>query len=146
MRSFMALFAFEDPDPMLMPLAARRALDHGGLKLSLAGWQALPQPLRAGLIELGAAPYVEVDAVRALLRDVETTEQPVAGDPTSDAPPESLLELLRGIVLPAAVWRGLTPLARYALVKVAHSKRSQRLPEAAREILGNDLLEPPHVP
>ena len=49
------VYAFEEIDETLplVPLAARRALDAAGKKLSLAGWLSLPVARRAVLVEAG---------------------------------------------------------------------------------------------
>ena len=52
----------------LVPLAARRALDHAGRKLSLAGWTSLADADRRALTRLGSTSPVDLDAVARILR------------------------------------------------------------------------------
>ena len=62
----MRLFAFDEigPELDLVPLAARRALDLAGVKLSLAGFRSLAIERRRELATLGSGP--EVDTARVL--------------------------------------------------------------------------------
>src|SRR5450631_2076987 len=63
------LYSFDGVDAALglLPLAARRALDVTGLKVSLEAWRALPLESRRALVEAGAGSTVDVERVTALL-------------------------------------------------------------------------------
>ena len=54
------VFSFEGLLPLLdsPPIAARRALDHAGLRLPVEGWRSLPTEERQRLCQLGAAERV----------------------------------------------------------------------------------------
>jgi molybdenum cofactor biosynthesis protein MoaC len=135
------VYAFEEIDESLklLPLAARRALDVVGVKVSLAAWQTLSQGVRRELAQLGCAPLVNVDAVKALLdrTGVVREEIEVVPEPAAHEVPAALLEALGpGRPLAPAAWVALNPLDRYALAKVAARGREQRLERAYREIIG----------
>ena len=51
----------------LVPLAARRALDHAGFKLSLAGWLSLSPDARRTLVSIGSEPVVDVAGLEQLV-------------------------------------------------------------------------------
>ena len=137
----MKVYAFEEIDESLklLPLAARRALDLAGAKVSLAAWQTLPQGVRRELTQLGCAPSVNVDAVQALLERTGVARQRVDGfsDPAAHEVPASLSKALGpGRPLAAGTWVALSPLDRYALAKVASRGRETRLMQAYQEIVG----------
>jgi cyclic pyranopterin phosphate synthase len=137
-------FVFEEPNPELVwiPLAVRRALDLAGIALSLEAWQGLRVETRRSLITLGARAEVDLAAVEALLAD--------AAPPAGRIPPRRDPALPDAELLSAAGsraseleqrWPALSPLARYALVKLAHGGRkapgdsSRRLASALEELL-----------
>jgi len=138
------LLSFDDArtDLVWMPFAARRALDAGGIRLSLEDWQRLPLPLRWQLVELGSARAVAPESVHALLRDQEVA--PSSIEPWFE--PEQLPSLLCALATwgPAleSAWPDLGGLERYALVKIAETtkhtteERSARLEKACRALLG----------
>ena len=145
----MLTFAFEEigDDLDLMPLSARRAADLSGLKPSLGAWRSLSPADRRAVCELGARASIDVERVRALLAGA--VPAPESMDPTeeprADGPPSALLEALGPQQpLSASVWSALTPLERYALLKVATKGRSERTAAAYRDIVGVSA-EAPHL-
>jgi cyclic pyranopterin phosphate synthase len=123
-----------------LPLAARRALDHAGRKLSLAGWSSLENGDRRSLVRLGSVSPVDLDAVARVLRRARPS--PVStealGDPPRDAPPERLVEAYaQHGRLSGAIWTSLSDVDRYALEKVARRPNSERLANAYAEIIGH---------
>lgn len=126
-----AVFDFEQTEGLaLLPLAARRALDVAGQKLSLAGWQGLSLDRRRGLVEAGSLDPVPVEAVLGLVAgaDPPPTPRPVRGDPPVDALPEALAGLLGpGRPLPLARWASLRALDRYAFRHLASPGREAQL-------------------
>ncbi len=141
-------FAFEEPNPglVLLPLAARRALDTAGIALSLEGWQALSLDERRLIAEAGAAAVVAVETVeRVALRARPAPDRIGRRRDPEDLPPElaeGAGEKLRDLSL---AWPALTPFERYALAKLARSKkadpevRAARLRQACDEILKTRL-------
>lgn len=136
------LYRFDAADESLelIPLAARRALDHGGQKLSLQGWKSLPIMVRQQLVELGSSPDISPAEVEALI--ILADPQPQPTDPIRDASPKeapgSLIDLLGSKrSLPGATWSALSALDRYALLKVARRGDTERLADAYDEIVGH---------
>ncbi len=127
----------------LVPLAARRALDRAGAKLSLEGWRSLSLSARRALAEAGSAPLVEIDAVLTAARDAEP--RPARIDPIDDpsgvaVPPQVALAFGPERPIAAPVWAALAPIDRYALTKVAERGRSERVAGAYDEIIGASAL------
>ncbi len=117
------VFFFEETgdDWSFMPLAARRALDRGGFRLSLEGWQSLGMDDRRRLVAAGADDDVDAALVE---RVVERSAVPASrikpvDDPSPSTPPEQIAERVEaGRVVDAAAWSQLRALDRYALVHV----------------------------
>lgn len=123
----------------LVPLAARRALDHAGRKLSLPGWQSLELPQRRALAELGSETVVDVAAVSRVAG--AASPAPLACetlfDPPRETPPPALVEAFAAFGrLSTAVWLSLDNLDRYALHKVAGRDNLDRRGAAYAEIVG----------
>ena len=136
------LYSFDvDGDALeLVPLAARRALDHAGRKLSLAGWTSLEHAERRTLVRLGSTSPVDLDAVARVLRRARpaASSTEALGDPPRDAPPEPVLEAYAGHGrLSAAIWSSLSDVDRYALEKVAKRPNAERIAGAYAEIIGH---------
>ena len=119
------VYAFEAIDlaelPFL-PLAARRALDEAGIKITLPGWLSLTLEDRQALVAAGVADAVD----RAVVRHLVGRATPLAtvvgavAPLSADAPADDLKRALGDErPLPSDVWRGLSPLDRYALAKSA---------------------------
>jgi cyclic pyranopterin monophosphate synthase len=130
----MRVYRFEciDDSLDLVPLAGRRALDAAGAKVSLASWRAMEVEARRSIVELGGAPAVDGPSVRACLDEsrVEYHVMAPEGDPDEATVPEALARSLT----PEA-WRTLSPVDRYALLKVARGKHPESvLPHACAEI------------
>lgn len=138
----MRLYSFDvDGDALeLVPLAARRALDHAGRKLALAGWTSLAHGDRAALVRLGSTSPVDLDAVARVLRRARpapSNTEP-AFDPPRDAPPQRVLDAYaeHGRLSPA-IWSSLSDVDRYALEKVAKRPNPERIAGAYAEIIGH---------
>lgn len=118
------VFSFEveqvGPDLDLMPLAARRALDHSGLHLPLEGWRSLTIEERKRLVQAGAQRDVDVLAVTQIVGHAKpparTTDAVV--DPTPEFLPVGLSSK-RG--MDTDRWRTLSGLERYVLAHAAQS-------------------------
>ncbi len=140
------IFAFEGIDASLdlLPLAARRALDAAGRKISLDAWRKLSMAARRELVARGTAERVDPAAVRACLRraGARPTSIPAARDPNGARAPALVRDGLGHDVAPST-WRALSPLERYALVKLAAKPRGDRLQRAFNEIV---LVPEPREP
>lgn len=139
----MKLYSFDGVDTALelLPLAARRALDATGLKISLEAWLALPLETRRALVEAGSASNVDTARVTALLPAEHIARIEASAEPAGTAVPEELLAAF-GPSRPvsAALWQALSPLDRYALHKVATRGNPGRLKAAYLEIVGHSAL------
>jgi molybdenum cofactor biosynthesis protein MoaC len=127
----MRIFRFEEIDETLplLPLAARRALDVAGTKLSLAGWRTLDPSARRAIVVAGGKPAVDVAAVQAAVREV----LPPAREPITPADESRLLTPPSNEAC-KALWRKLDPLERFALAHVAERDDPGRLAAALAEI------------
>jgi cyclic pyranopterin phosphate synthase len=135
------LFSFDRAGPNLdlVPLAARRALDRAGSKLSLQGWKGLPLILRRELVSLGGEHEVPVERVQAIVAGATPSAEAVPPVPelSAHAPSPEVVDAYRALGrLSPAIWSQLTPLARYALAKVATSNDAERADAAYRELVG----------
>jgi cyclic pyranopterin phosphate synthase len=138
------LFAFDDIDSTLplLPIAARRALDHAGLKLSREGWQSLPLEARRRVVELGSDNLVDTATLRELVRNAAPSPSEIEPipDPLADQVPAELERALKEQPLPPGVWSALTALERYALLKASASRSPDRFPRAYAEIVGQSAF------
>ncbi len=139
------LFQFDEVDSgfELVPLAARRALDHAGRKLSLEGFRSLPLAARQTLARLGSLAEVDVPDVIAIAERAQPPAEPMepVADPPADAPePAVLVAFGPERPIPPGSWSALHPLERYALRKVALGKNPERREHAYREIIGQSAL------
>lgn len=133
----MHLFAFDGVDDRLelLPLAARRALDRAGLRLSREGWKSLPWETRRALVEVGGADVVDVARVAALCAEGGAEPIEAVADPPSSLPAGVAAAYGPSRPIPAARWAALSPLVRYALQKVAEKARPERLAAAWAELV-----------
>ena len=141
----MKLFRFDGVDASfdLLPLAARRALDHAGSKLSLEGFRSLSRGEREELVELGSGDQVDVARVSeiALAARPPGERMTPQGDPPAVAPDDGIMAAFGSSrLIPAASWAALSALERYALAKVASSKNAERLAQAYDEIIGQSAF------
>src|SRR5512139_4347125 len=144
------LYPFEDvgDDLSLLPLAARRALDRAGLRLSLDAYQGMPRSSRDDLARAGAVEQVDPDEVERVVRTASpppTHIKPVP-DPDPLTPPEQLNHALgaKRAVAPAQ-WAKLRALDRYALVHVMRRSIAHNDPgrlEAAAQVILKPKAKP----
>jgi len=121
------VFSFEaeeiGPTLDLVPLAARRALDHAGLRLPLEGWRSLPFGDRKQLVHAGAEEIVDVPFVASIVQQAypPALPMPLGVDPSPDHLPEGLLLALpAGRAFDLRTWGSLSGLARFS---IAHCLR-----------------------
>ena len=139
----MKLYSFDGVDAALdlLPLAARRALDCAGLKVSLEVWRTLPLESRRVITEAGSAPAVDSARVEAELPAADVARIESAHEPSISAVPAELAAAF-GAARPIsqALWNALSPLDRYALAKVASRGKPERINAAYLEIVGHSAL------
>jgi cyclic pyranopterin monophosphate synthase len=155
-----AVYPFEDTGDnlSLLPLAARRALDVSGFRLSLEGYQSLALEDRLELALSGTAENVDTQLVEALVRlsAVPATRIKPAPDPDRERVPEQLASgQRRGRPVSDDEWRRLRAVDRYALLHTMRRSIAREDPErlelAIATILGPEFRErpsslPPSVP
>jgi cyclic pyranopterin phosphate synthase len=130
----MRIYRFEDIDDSLplLPMAARRALDAAGIKVSLETWRGTALEAKRALVEHGSGTRIDVEAVKRDLASfgVASSSVEIAPEPPADAVPPALVQAVT-----ESAWRSLAPLDRYALAKVARGKHPEQvLPRACAEI------------
>jgi hypothetical protein len=78
------LYVFDGVDDKLelVPLAARRAHDHVGRKVSLEAWKSLSLEVRGLIVEAGSASKLNGELVRAAIR--KASPEPLNIDPVKD--------------------------------------------------------------
>lgn len=130
------VLSFEDATLELMPLSSRRALDHAGLKLSLAGWQGMKLDAREALCRLGTADAVDTAGVRSMVQGatpnaVTSLADPPGGlpggpavDPPATSVPPAVASELR---IDVREWAALSPYARFVLQHRASRGRHAEL-------------------
>ena len=134
------LYALDEADEALtfVPMAARRALDGAGLKLSLDAWRTLPIDRRHAVARAGAGAEVDAAEVAKLVAGATPGPQRIAPvlDPPAESPPDDVVHALGpGRSLDASTWRGLAPLDRYVLAKLASRGKEEKLVRAYEEIV-----------
>jgi cyclic pyranopterin phosphate synthase len=137
------LYSFDGVDAALdlVPLAARRALDVTGLKVSLEVWRALPFESRRALVDAGAGSAVDAERVAGLLpADQVSRIEPLSEPRDATIPDELSAAFGPARPISRALWQGLSPLDRYALFKVASRGNSERAQAAYAEIVGHSAL------
>jgi cyclic pyranopterin phosphate synthase len=139
------LYEFDGVDDMLelLPLAARRALDVAGLRLSRAAWQRLSLDDRRAIVGAGSEPVVDAAAVKELVERAASDAAPMdpTAEPDAQAPSAETLEALgTDRPLPASAWSALSPLDRYALAKVCGRGRPEPVAAAYDEIVGHSAV------
>src|SRR5262245_46967116 len=110
------VFAFEEQIDGIgeflayMPLAARRALDAAGSKVSLDAWRAMPHADRRELTDLGGAAVVDVAAVRAVAARATPPGVPVPAAVEPEVlPAEVAAALGEARPIDASRWASLSP-------------------------------------
>ena len=135
-------FQFDEAgtDLELIPLAARRLLDHIGAKLSLEGWRSLNLGDRRKLCSLGSARSVNADEARLVVRGATPVPRVIepCGDPPGENVPEQILARAGDkSPLVTETWSRLEPMERWALLKAAQSRNSETFPRAYEEIVAS---------
>lgn len=141
----MKLYEFDGIDASLplIPLAARRALDALGRKLSLEGYQELPLARRVKLAEAGSGQDVDLKAAEGAIAPVlaRSPEIPSVPEPDAESVPALCTEVFgTARPLPEKVWQSLSMLDRYALLKVCQKNRPERVAAAYAEIVGQSAV------
>ncbi len=140
MASGPEVFVFEKAEKglPLLTLAARRALDVAGRRLSLKGWQSLDLAKRLVLVQQGRAQVVDVSTVLAAIETAEPAAKPTEPDNEErlQKPPSELATLLGAErPLDADDWQKLDQLERFALAHTVRRSDAARAHATYDEIL-----------
>lgn len=121
-----------------IPMQVRYKLDTCGIKLKLSDWHQMTLEERENLVELPCNTQTEIQTYREYLQqlilqrtDSPATKLPVEPDPAwMDAHniPSSLQQKCHEIdvTLTLQQWANLTPLQRFALIKLSRSGHENR--------------------
>ncbi|MBD2495598.1 nitrate reductase associated protein [Nostoc sp. FACHB-280] len=133
-----------------IPMQVRYKLDTCGIKLKLSDWLQMTQDERETVLELPCTTQTEIDTYREYLQQLilEKTGTPVGQLPVDAYPtwmdsstiPATLQEKAQelGVNLSLEQWAALTPLQRFALIKLSRpSHENKNFPHAIAEF---DLL------
>ncbi|NMG10223.1 nitrate reductase associated protein [Brasilonema sp. UFV-L1] len=129
-----------------IPMQVRQKLDTSGIKLKLSDWSHLTKLERETLVELPCSTEAEIQSYRKYLHNLilERTGTPAAELLIEPNPawldaknvPTNLQEKARefGVMLSSQQWAELTPLQRFALIKLSRpSHENQNFPKALKE-------------
>jgi hypothetical protein len=128
-----------------IPMQVRCKLDTCGIKLKLSDWSHLAQADREALVELPCSTETEIQAYREYLQNLilQRTGTSPADLPIEPHPawldtniPINLQEKAKefGVTLSSQQWAELTPLQRFALIKLSRpSHENQNFPKALQE-------------
>jgi hypothetical protein len=121
-----------------IPMQVRYKLDTVGVKLSLQHWHQFSQGERAALVERPCDSPADQQTYRTHLQDLVSRH---TGAPAKTLPIDEKPAWLRGTVMPEAVnqqaqtcginltlqqWTDLTPLQRFALIKLSRPGHENR--------------------
>ncbi len=141
-------FAFEEDfvDSLrCIPMQARYNLDTCGIKLKLADWSHMTPLERQALVELPCTSEPEIQAYRQYLQNLifqrtgnNPSELPIDADPAwmnTNIIPDSVQEkAVEFGIIPIEKWANLSPLERFALIKLSRSgHENQNFPKALAE-------------
>lgn len=149
MYCYMTFFEFEADfvDSLrCIPMQVRYKLDTCGVKLKLSDWHELTQAEREALVELPCTTQTEIEAYKEYLQRLvlERTGTPASQLPIEPYPawmdsstvPPNLQEKAQeiGVNLTLQEWTALTPLQRFALIKLSRpSHENKNFPKAMAE-------------
>jgi hypothetical protein len=129
-----------------IPMQVRYKLDTCGIKLKLSHWHQITQAEREALVTLPCTTEAEIQAYQEYLQQLilERTGTPVTTLPIDPYPawldsnnlPVTLEEKAQeiGINITLSQWVTLTPLQRFALIKLSrHGHENKNFPRAIAE-------------
>lgn len=121
-----------------IPMQVRLKLDTCGIKLKLADWNHFSQAERQALIEKPCTGETEIQAYREFLQHLV---QQHSGAPAADIPVSSHPEWMDATTIPLNLqekaqeigvsvtpqqWAALTPLQRFALIKLSRPSHEEK--------------------
>ncbi len=129
-----------------IPMQVRYKLDTCGIKLKLSDWHQMITSERANLVKLPCSTEIEIQSYQDYLQKLilERTGTPVSKLPIEPHPPwidtatvppsvqEKAQEI--GVTITLQQWEILTPLQRFALIKLSRSgHENKNFPKAMAE-------------
>ncbi|TAE54096.1 MAG: nitrate reductase associated protein [Nostocales cyanobacterium] len=129
-----------------IPMVVRYKLDTCGIKLKLSDWQQMNKSERASLVELPCDTDKEIKSYQEYLQNLilSRTGKPVSTIPIEPHPPwmdsenmpvtveEKAQEI--GVHITKQQWQKLTPIQRFALIKLSRSgHENKNFPQAMLE-------------
>jgi hypothetical protein len=121
-----------------IPMQVRLKLDTCGIKLKLSDWNHFTQEEREAIVELPCTSETQIQAYRQFLNEltVEHTGTPATDLPVEPHPawmdattvPKGIQEKAEefGATLTLEQWAALTPLQRFALIKLSRSSHENK--------------------
>ncbi|BAT51316.1 hypothetical protein NOS3756_02390 [Nostoc sp. NIES-3756] len=129
-----------------IPMQVRYKLDTCGIKLKLSDWNHMTQAEREALVELPCSTETEIQAYQDYLQQLiikhtgtPPTTLPIEPEPAwlnSNTIPNSIQDKAQeiGINITLSHWVSLTPLQRFALIKLSRSgHENKNFPKAIAE-------------
>ncbi|MFN6530980.1 nitrate reductase associated protein [Nostoc sp. ChiSLP03a] len=128
-----------------IPMQVRCKLDTCGIKLKLPDWNQMTTDERQALVELPCTTETEIQSYREYIEQliIQRTGVPAKKLPIEPHPawldatvPASLQEKAQeiGVTLTPQNWAALTPLQRFALIKLSHpGHENKNFPRAIAE-------------
>ncbi|MBD2344077.1 nitrate reductase associated protein [Anabaena subtropica] len=129
-----------------IPMQVRYKLDTCGIKLKLSDWNQMTQVEREALVELPCTIAAEIQSYQDYLQQLILsrtgklpTTLPIEPEPAwldSSTIPASIQEKAEeiGIAVTLSQWANLTPLQRFALIKLSRSgHENKNFPKAIAE-------------
>ncbi|MDJ0736998.1 MAG: nitrate reductase associated protein [Nostocaceae cyanobacterium] len=129
-----------------IPMQVRCKLDTSGIKLKLSHWNHMSKQERETLVELPCNSETEIQTYRKYIQNLvlERTGKPVGELPIEPQPPwidsknvpsniqDKAQEI--GVNITSEQWTNLTPLQRFALIKLSRpGHENQNFPKAMAE-------------
>lgn len=120
-----------------IPMQVRYKLDTCGIKLKLPHWNQLDATERQQLVETPCATETEIQAYRSQLQQMVQAhtgelpaDLPIDSHPwlEVDAIPESVQTQAQAVcgLIPLSKWASLSPLQRFALIKLSRSQHENK--------------------
>ncbi|MEJ1938496.1 nitrate reductase associated protein, partial [Nostoc sp. NIES-2111] len=129
-----------------IPMQVRYKLDTCGIKLKLSDWNHMTQAEREALVELPCSTETEIQAYQDYLQQLiikhtgtPPTTLPIEPEPAwlnSSTIPNSIQDKAQeiGVNITLSHWVSLTPLQRFALIKLSRSgHENKNFPKAIAE-------------
>lgn len=129
-----------------IPMQVRYKLDTCGIKLKLSDWNHMTQAEREAVVELPCTTETEIQAYQEYLQELIIKQTgtapatlPIEPEPAwlnSNTIPDSIQDKAQeiGVNLTLSQWINLTPLQRFALIKLSRSvHENNNFPKAIAE-------------